>query len=117
MILRILSIIVALAALILVFEMMRRRRLREKYAVLWLIIGVLAVVIAAFPAILVGLARLIDVEVPSNLLLFGSLMISFFIALQLSSEVGHLEEETRTLAEEVAMLELRIKELERKPEH
>lgn len=116
MILRVLSIMFAVAALVLVFEMMRRRRLREKYAVLWLFIGVVAVVIAAAPVILTELARLVDVEVPSNLLFFGSLLISFFVALQLSSEVGHLEEETRTLAEEVAMLELRVQQLERDPE-
>ena len=116
MILRVLSIIFAVAALVLVFEMMRRRRLREKYAVLWLFIGIIAVVIAAAPVILTELARLVDVEVPSNLLFFGSILISFLVALQLSSEVGHLEEETRTLAEEVAMLELRVQQLERSTE-
>lgn len=105
------SVIVGVVALVLVFEMLRRRRLREKYAVLWLVIGVVALVVAAWPALLSNLAAAFGINTPSNLLFFASLGISFFVALQLSSEVGSLEEETRTLAEEVGMLRLQVAEL------
>lgn len=114
MTLRLFSIAVAIIAVALVFELMRRRKLREKYSVIWLVIGLVAVLLAIAPVILTGVADLLGVAVPANLLFFGSLIVSFFVALQLSIEVGHLEEETRSLAEEVAMLRLQVTELESK---
>ena len=52
--LSIISIIAAVAALVLVFELLRRRRLREKYAAIWIVIAVGTVVVAVFPQILRG---------------------------------------------------------------
>lgn len=102
------SLVAALLALLLVFELLRRRRLREKYAVIWVLVALATVTIAAFPGLLAGGARLVGVAVPSNLLFFVSLGILFAVALQLSGEVGVLEEQTRRLAEEVAVLRMRL---------
>lgn len=105
------AIIVGVVSLGFVFEMLRRRRLREKYAVLWMVIGAAALVLAVWPKLLSALAGAVGINTPSNLLFFASLAISFFVALQLSSEVGLLEEESRTLAEEVGLLRLQVSEL------
>jgi hypothetical protein len=110
--LTILSLVVAVAALVLVFELLRRRRLREKYAVIWVVISVGTVVVAIFPNLLDGVARLIGIQTPSNLLFFGSLLVLFAVSLQLSREVGLLEEQTRRLAEETGALRLRLDALE-----
>lgn len=111
--LTVVSVIVALAALVLVVELLRRRRLREKYAVIWVVISIGTVVVAFFPGLLRGLADLVGIETPSNLLFFSSLVILFFVALQLSREVGLLEEQSRRLAEEVGAAKLRLDALER----
>ena len=110
--LTILSLVVAVAALVLVFELLRRRRLREKYAVIWVVISVGTVVVAIFPNLLDGVAHLIGIQTPSNLLFFGSLLVLFAVSLQLSREVGLLEEQTRRLAEETGALRLRLDALE-----
>lgn len=107
------SVIVAIAALVLVFELLRRRRLREKYAVIWVIISVITLVIAVFPPLLSSTAELLGIQTPSNLLFFSSVGILFAVSLQLSREVGLLEEQSRRLAEEVGALHLRVDELER----
>lgn len=111
--LTIVSVIVALAALVLVVELLRRRRLREKYAVIWIVISIGTVVVAFFPGLLSGLADLVGIRTPSNLLFFSSLVILFFVALQLSREVGLLEEQSRRLAEEVGAAKLRLDALEK----
>ena len=49
---------------------------------------------------------------PSNLLFLVSLLILFGVSLQLSIEVGVLEEQSRRLAEEVGAMRLRLEELE-----
>jgi hypothetical protein len=106
------SVVVAVAALVLVFELLRRHRLREKYAVIWVFISTGTVVIAVFPGLLRATADLIGITTPSNLLFFGSLMVLFAVSLQLSREVGLLEEQSRRLAEEVGALRLRLDALE-----
>jgi hypothetical protein len=114
--LSIISIIAAIAALGLVFELLRRRRLREKYAAIWIVIAVGTVVVAVFPQILQGVADLVGIRTPSNLLFFGSLIVLFAVSLQLSREVGLLEEQSRRLAEEVGTLTMRVEALEKPPD-
>ena len=111
--LTLISVIAALAALVLVFELLRRRRLREKYAAIWVVIAVGTVIVAIFPQILRWLADLIGIQTPSNLLFFGSLIVLFAVSLQLSREVGLLEEQSRRLAEEVGTLSMRLDALEK----
>lgn len=111
--LTIVSVIVAVAALVLVFELLRRRRLREKYAVIWVVISIGTLVVAVFPPLLRWIAELVGIQTPSNLLFFASLIILFAVSLQLSREVGLLEEQSRRLAEEVGGLRLRMDALER----
>jgi hypothetical protein len=112
--LTIISVVVALAALVLVFELLRRRRLREKYAVIWVVISLGTLVVALFPPLLGWIAALVGIQTPSNLLFFSSLIILFAVSLQLSREVGLLEEQSRRLAEEVGGLRLRLDQLERR---
>jgi len=114
--LSIISIIAAIAALGLVFELLRRRRLREKYAAIWIVIAVGTVVVAVFPQILQGVADLVGIRTPSNLLFFGSLIVLFAVSLQLSREVGLLEEQSRRLAEEIGTLRMRVDGLEKPPD-
>jgi hypothetical protein len=111
--LTIVSVIAALAALVLVFELLRRRRLREKYAAIWVVIAVGTLVVAVFPGLLRWVADLVGIQTPSNLLFFGSLIVLFAVSLQLSREVGLLEEQSRRLAEEVGTLSMRLDVLEK----
>jgi hypothetical protein len=111
--LTLISVIAALAALVLVFELLRRRKLREKYAAIWIVIAVGTVVVAAFPQLLRDVADLVGIQTPSNLLFFGSLIVLFAVSLQLSREVGLLEEQSRRLAEEVGTLTMRLNALEK----
>ena len=104
-ILGILGSVVVFAALV---EMMRRRRLREKYAVLWVLVAVVLVTVALVPGLLTRLADLAHVAVPANLLFFGASVVLMLVSMQHSYEIGRLEDETRTLAEEVALLRLAV---------
>jgi hypothetical protein len=108
----ILGIIAALLTLGIVVEMLRRRRLRERHAIWWLVAGVLALIISVFPGLLEGAATLLRFSVPVNLVFFVSLFILFLVALQHSSELTKLEDHNRKLVERVVMLELRLKALE-----
>lgn len=103
-----LSVLGAVCSIAVIFEMVRRRALREKYAFLWIGISVVVLVVGVAPSTLVALSRLLGVEVPANLLFFAAGIVLLLISVQQSAELGRLEEKTRTLAEQCAELWLAV---------
>jgi len=89
-----------------IVEMLRRRQLSEKYAVLWLITGVGILILTIFPHLLRGLSDLLGIAVPTNLLFFVSIVFTIGVSLHQSWELSRLESETRKLAEDLAILRL-----------
>lgn len=106
----ILGLAVALIVTVVLFEMLRRHRLREKYALVWFFVAVGLIVITVFPVVLTAAAELLHVQVPANLLFFLGSLLLLAMSLQHSFELGRLEERTRTLAEEVALLRLGLEQ-------
>ena len=88
--------------------MLRRHRLREKYALIWGVVALGALTIAAFPDLLTWATAAIGLQVPANLLFFVASLVIMVLTLQHSSELGRLEERTRTLAEDVALLQVEL---------
>lgn len=106
------ALVLCLATITFIVQLLRTRRLREKYAAIWLVVLVAAIVLGAFPDLLERIANLTGVVTPTNLLFATSLVVLLLVCIQLSTELSTLEEETRTLAEEVALLDLRVRRLE-----
>ncbi|KQO46611.1 MULTISPECIES: DUF2304 domain-containing protein [unclassified Frigoribacterium] len=107
------GIVSAVLVLYVVFEMLRRRRVRERHALWWIFAGVLALVVAVFPGILTGAAAALGITAPTNLGFFLSTIILFLVSVQHSAELTVLEDKTRTLAEDVALHDERLRRLER----
>jgi hypothetical protein len=102
----------ALVTLAFMFELLRRRRMREKYAVLWISVAVVVIVFGAFPPLLYWLANVVGIATPLNLVFFLAMLVLLIVSVQLSAEISSLERETQTLAEECALLRNRIERLE-----
>jgi hypothetical protein len=110
------TLVAALLAVGVVIERLRRRRLRERHAVWWLVAGLVALVISVFPPLLSGLAGFLGVQEPLNLAFFASIVVIFLVCVQFSAELTDLEDKVRRLAEESAMTDLRLHDLERAAE-
>ena len=106
--LTVLTAITAVLVLVLIFELVRRRQLREKYALLWLGVGVVVAVLGFFPHLLDSITHLVGVANGVSLVLFFGVMFLLLVCLHLSWEMSRLEEETRSLAEEVALLRTQV---------
>ncbi|WP_426763431.1 DUF2304 domain-containing protein [Pseudarthrobacter sp. 1G09] len=104
--------IFVLVILLIIFEMLRRRHLREKYAVIWIIIGIGVLVLVAFPQLLFWSSGVLGVKVPSNLLFAMAIVLLVSVCLHLSFEQSQAEDEVRVLAEEVGILRLKVLQLE-----
>jgi hypothetical protein len=96
-------------------ELLRRRQLREKYAILWIGVSVVVVILAAFPSLLNWMAHRLGIYDPPNLLLFSAVLVLLLVAVHLSWEASRLEEETRTLAEEIGLLRMQVDSLHPNP--
>lgn len=98
------ALVIAIVMVLTVLQMLRRGKLREKYTVLWLIVGGLTIVLGAFPQLLDWAATLVGIRVPANLLFALAIVLLVGVSLHVSRELTILEDETRILAEEVAIL-------------
>jgi hypothetical protein len=110
--LTVLTAVTAILLLVLIFELLRRRQLREKYTVLWLGVGLIVLVLGLFPKLLDRLAMTVGVVSGVSLVLFMGVVFLLVVCIHLSWEASRLEEETRTLAEEVALIRTKLTELE-----
>ncbi len=107
----VLPIVAAVCTIAGILHLLRRRRLREKYAFLWLVVATGVGVVAFFPELLGLSAALLGVQTPSNLLFFVAALLLLVVSVQLSAEVSQLEDETRCLAEEIAIVRLRLDDI------
>lgn len=104
----ILGMVGSIVTLVVLFELLRRKHLREKYAILWIFVAVMTLVVAVFPQSIFWLSSVVGVAVPANLLFFIGSMVLLGISVHHSFELGRLEDRTRALAEELALLRLEI---------
>ncbi|MGO1265018.1 MAG: DUF2304 domain-containing protein [Microbacterium gubbeenense] len=97
------GIIIAVATIGFVLWMLLTRRLREKYAVLWLVIALVVLIVGIFPGLWEALTMALGVQLPSNLLFAAAILLLMGVALHLSWELSSAEDEIRRLAEESAL--------------
>lgn len=96
---------IAVILFIYIIKLLRRKALREKYAVVWLLLGTSLVFGAVFPSAVNSFSKLLGFQYLSNFVLFVLVLINLFISMQLSLTSGKLEDQVQTLAEEIAIIE------------
>ncbi|WP_394938862.1 DUF2304 domain-containing protein [Psychromicrobium sp. YIM B11713] len=107
------ALVLALLIVGVIVQMLRVKKLREKYAVLWLILGIGTAILAAFPGLLGAVSSFVGVQIPSNLLFTIGILLLVGVCLHLSWENSVVEDETRILAEEVAILRAQVEKIDR----
>lgn len=106
--------VVALLLLALIFELLRRRQLREKYAVLWLVVGLVTLPLGFIPSSLDNVSSWLGVASGASLVLFLAVVFLLIVCIHLSWEASRLEDETRSLAEEVALIRADLRDMKDK---
>lgn len=102
------GILTALSALLVSIYLVRARRLRLKYAVIWLLTTVLAVLLALFPGVLQFAASSLGFEVPVNLVFFAGIMLVGAFVLQITVEISTVEDKLERLALELAHVKAEV---------
>ncbi len=99
-----LVLLVGAAIIVAMIDLLRRQRLKERYTVLWFATAIAVAVLALFPSLLDTAADAVGIQSGPHLLFLLAITALGLVCIQLSVEVSRLEERTRTLAEEVALL-------------
>jgi hypothetical protein len=85
-------------------NLVRRRKLREEYSVLWLATSLLMFILVIRYEWLVALTGLIGAGLPTTTLFIGAIIFLMLIAVQLSIKISHLTDQVKNLAQENALL-------------
>ncbi|MBI1920680.1 MAG: DUF2304 domain-containing protein [Geobacter sp.] len=94
-------------------ELVRRRRLREEYSVLWLATSAIMFVLVLKYDWLVALTGLIGAGLPTTTLFIGAIIFLMLIAVQFSIKVSKLTDQVKNLAQENALLRGEIENVSR----
>ncbi len=108
--LKILAIIGSGALLLIVAELIRRGRLKEKYSLLWLLSGVVLLVFSSSRNILGYVSHLLSIFYPPSLLFLLAFLFLLLITLHFSVVISGLSEKNKQLAQEVALLRQQVQE-------
>ena len=106
--------IVSLLLVLVVFELIRSRRLRERYALLWLLTGIVLVILSAWRGGLNTIAAWLGVRgYPPAVLFAVGLLFVILVLLHYSTVISRLSDQNVVLAQRLALLETRLSERER----
>jgi hypothetical protein len=87
-----------------VLELLRRRRLGEPYAILWLIASVVLLTLSVWDDLLDELADVVGIAVPANALFIVAFGFVLILLLSFSVVLSRLSRENKALAQEIARL-------------
>jgi hypothetical protein len=106
--LRIVALILSFGLLLVVLELVRRRRLLERYALLWLFSALALVLLTAWSDLLSVAADLIGVAYPPSALFLIAFGFVIVLLLHFSVAVSRLADQSKVLAQRLAMLEEKV---------
>jgi hypothetical protein len=109
--LQLLAIFASGVLLAIVFELLRRRRLIERYALIWLGSAVVLLGLAVWKGLLDRLAELMGIAYPPNALFMIAFGFVLVLLLHFSLAISRLSNETKVLAQVVARLDREVREL------
>ncbi|BFH64989.1 MULTISPECIES: DUF2304 domain-containing protein [Paenibacillus] len=99
-----LSVLFSIIFLLAVLELVRRRKLKEQYSLLWILMGVLLLLISMNVKLIEKLAAWLHIEyAPALLFLFG-LLFCFVLILHLTLVITKLSKQVLRLTQEMAIL-------------
>jgi hypothetical protein len=107
------AILGSLLLLLIVVELIRRRYLRERYSLLWIMTAGFFLLLSVRGDLLNRISDLLGFTIPSNALFFFGILFLVLLILGLSIITSRLAEKNRILTQKVVLLEKRVEDLEK----
>jgi hypothetical protein len=110
---RAVAVLATLGLLIIVFDLVRRRRLLERYALVWMAVTILLLALSAWADLLDTVADAIGISYPPSALFAAAFCFVIVLLLHFSVAVSRLTDQSKLLAQRIALLEHRLARQER----
>jgi hypothetical protein len=110
---QILAIVVSAAMLLVVLELVRRKAFLERYALLWLLSAIVLLALSVWRGMLEWVSQLVGIAYPPNALFLVAFGFVLILLLHFSLAVSKLSDQSKVLAQRLALLEQRQSQLER----
>jgi hypothetical protein len=111
-IMKLLAVAGTALVLFLVFELIRRGRLKERYSLLWLFSGGVMLILSLSRGLLEYIAHLVGVFYPPSLLFLIAFIFLLMITLHYSVIISGLSDKNKKLAQEIALLRQKVEDLD-----
>jgi hypothetical protein len=110
---KILAIVISIGMLVLIIELVRRRKLREEYSWLWLLTGSVVLFLMVWFDLLRWITHQIGAAKPSSTIFLFAFLFLVFISLHFSVVISKLTNQVKELAQRNALLETELQEMKR----
>ena len=109
--LQIVAIVASTTLVLVVFELLRRRRLIERYALLWLFSSLVLLVLSIWTGLLEIISNAVGIVYPPNALFAIAFAFVLLLLLHFSLAISRLSNETKVLAQKIARLDGKVRDL------
>lgn len=112
----VLALTMAFSMLAIVLELVRRQKLREDYAILWIATATVLIILALSPGILTWFSAMFETQSLVSMLYFGAFVFLLLVSLQFSVRLTKLTFRSKTTSQRIALLESEIDTLRKRLE-
>lgn len=109
---KVFAILASISIMVLVVELVRRRKLREEYSWLWLITGALIILLVVFYDLLIFITHLIGAIAPTTTLFIFGLLFLMLISLHYSMQITKLSLQIKEMAQQLTLLKDQVENKE-----
>ncbi|HUT16543.1 MAG TPA: DUF2304 domain-containing protein [Anaerolineae bacterium] len=113
---RLFAVLLGIAVLLLVLNLVRTRKLKEEFALLWLLTAVVLVLTPLFIDYLDMIAYALGIEYPPALIFVLAIISLLLILFQFSLRISRFSEQIKVMVQELALLRAQVEDLERSAE-
>lgn len=103
--------VIDVITLLYIGNMVRKRKLELKYALVWFLVAVLLLIFDAFPALLNGLTGVLGITLPINMLFFLGFGFILMIVFSQTIIISNLTRRDKRHTQEIALLNKKIDDL------
>lgn len=97
-----------------IFQLIRKKKLKEQYSLLWFLTLAVIFLLTLWEELLIRISEVIGIQVPSNALFLLALLFLFGIALHFSLIASRLTDQSKILAQKLALLERDLRKVREK---
>lgn len=109
---RLVLLLVVLLYIFVSIKLIHRKRLSLNYSLLWLLMAVVLMVMVVFPSLVYDLTRVLGIDLPIHMIFTGFAFFALVMLFYLTCIASRDNEKNRTMVQQMALMERRIRELE-----